>query len=75
MNAPVVAEIREVIDASPIKAEISDLHVWRVGKGKYACILSLMTTEDASSEYFRRQLGIHEELAHVTVEVNKPAMP
>jgi cation diffusion facilitator family transporter len=75
MNAPVVAEIREVIDASPIKAKISDLHVWRVGKGKYACILSLVTTDGASSEYFRRQLSIHEELAHVTVEINKPAMP
>jgi len=32
-----------------------------------------MTTEDASSEYFRRQLGIHEELAHVTVE-SQPAI-
>jgi cation diffusion facilitator family transporter len=74
MNAPVVAEIREVIDASPVKARISDLHVWRVGKGKYACILSLVTVDDASPEYFRRQIGIHEELVHITVEVNKPRL-
>lgn len=74
MNAPIVGEIREVINASPIKAEISDLHVWHVGKGKYACILSLVTTDDVSSEYFRRQLGIHEELAHITVEVHRPAI-
>jgi cation diffusion facilitator family transporter len=74
MNAPVVTEIREVIDASPIKAEISDLHVWRVGRGKYACILSLLTTDEASPEYFRRQLRIHEELVHITVEVNRLAM-
>lgn len=71
MNAPVVAEIREVVDASEIKASISDLHVWRVGKGKYACILSLLTTADATPDYFRRQLTIHEELVHVTVEVNR----
>ena len=71
MNAPVVTEIREVIDASPIKAEINDLHVWRVGKGKYACILSLLTSDEASPEYFRRQLRIHEELVHITVEVNR----
>lgn len=70
MNAPVVAEIREVIAASPMKAEISDLHVWRVGKGKYACILSLVTNEDAEPAYFKHQLSIHEELAHVTVEIN-----
>lgn len=45
MTAPVVAEIREVIAESPIKAKISDLHVWRVGQGKYACILSLVTED------------------------------
>jgi cation diffusion facilitator family transporter len=70
MDAPVVAEIREVIDASPVAAAISDLHVWRVGKGKYACIVSLVTTGAAEPDYFRRQLGIHEELVHITVEVN-----
>lgn len=70
MDAPVVAEIREVIAASPVPAEISDLHVWRVGKGKYACILSLVTTEAMVSEYFKQQLRIHEELVHISVEVN-----
>jgi len=75
MNAPVVAEIREVIAASPSKAEICDLHVWRVGKGKYACILSLVTTDETSPEYFRRQLGVHEELVHITIELNRLALP
>ena len=71
MDAPVVEEIREVVAASPIKAEITDLHVWRVGKGKYSCILSLSTADEASPEYFRQQLQIHEELVHITVEVNR----
>ena len=70
MHAPIVAEIREVIASSPIYTEISDLHVWRVGKGKYACILSLVTAEDAGPEHFKKQLSIHEELVHITVEVN-----
>lgn len=70
MDAPVVAEIREVIAASPVRAEIADLHVWRVGKGKYACILSLVTTEPVVSEYFKQQLRIHEELVHISVEIN-----
>lgn len=69
MNTPVVAEIRGVIEASPIKASISDLHVWRVGKGKYACILSLIITDDTDAEYFKQQLSIHEELVHITVEL------
>jgi cation diffusion facilitator family transporter len=69
MDVPVVAEIREVIEASPVKADITDLHVWRVGKGKFACILSLSVADAAKPEYFRNQLSIHEELVHVTVEV------
>lgn len=71
MDAPVVAEIHEVIEASPVKAEITDLHVWRVGKGKYACILSLSVIDVVEPDYFRRQLSIHEELVHVTVELNQ----
>jgi cation diffusion facilitator family transporter len=69
MNAPVVEEIREVIKASPVKAGITDLHVWRVGKGQYACILSLLVEGDIQPEYFRRQLQVHEELVHITVEI------
>lgn len=71
MDAPVVAEIRDVIKASPIKAEITDLHVWRVGKGKYACIVSLAIQGDATPDDFRQQLSIHEELGHITVELNR----
>ena len=70
MDAPVVDEIRDVIAASPVAADITDLHVWRVGQGKYACILALSTQDDATPDLFRRQLGIHEELAHITLELN-----
>ena len=70
MNAPVVAEIREAIAASPVKATLSDLHVWRVGKGKYACILSLATHQEVTPDYFKRQLGVHEELVHISIEIN-----
>jgi cation diffusion facilitator family transporter len=71
MNAPVVDEIREVIAASPIKATLCDLHVWRVGKNKYACILSLATDENVEPDFFRNQLSIHEELVHISIEVNR----
>jgi len=71
MNAPVVEEIREVIAASPIRAQLNDLHVWRVGKGKFACILSLATDNEVSPEYFKEQLSIHEELVHISIEINQ----
>jgi cation diffusion facilitator family transporter len=70
MDAPVVGEIFEVINDSPIQAKITDLHVWRVSKNKYACILSLLTSETVTPDYFKKQLSIHEELVHITVEIN-----
>lgn len=71
MDDPVVQEIRDVIAESPIEAKICDLHVWKVGKGKYACIVSIATTSDASPEDFKQQLSVHEELVHITVEINR----
>lgn len=69
MDAPVVAEIREALASSSVPAELRDLHVWRVGKGKYACILHVATATPVPPAYFRELLGIHEELVHITVEV------
>ncbi|MFF7109904.1 CDF family Co(II)/Ni(II) efflux transporter DmeF [Pseudomonas sichuanensis] len=70
MDAPVVAEIREVVAQLPVAAAITDLHVWRVGKDQYACIVSLATAGALSADSVRQALGVHEELAHITVEVN-----
>jgi cation diffusion facilitator family transporter len=69
MDAPVVAEIREAIERGAVPARITDLHVWRVGRAKYAVVVSVSTPGDEDGEYFRRALSVHEELAHVTVEV------
>ncbi len=74
MDTPVVGEIREAIKVSPVDAEICDLHVWRVGKGKFACILSLVTNESIESDYFKKHLRVHEELVHISVEVNHSSM-
>ncbi|HDS1769184.1 CDF family Co(II)/Ni(II) efflux transporter DmeF [Pseudomonas putida] len=71
MDAPVVEEIREVVTQLPVPASITDLHVWRVGKDQYACILGLVTHGALSADSVRRALGVHEELAHITVEVNR----
>ena len=70
MDAPVVAEIREVIATGPTQAVIADLHVWRVGTAKYACIVSIVTPDDITPDDIRQQLSVHEELVHITVEVN-----
>ena len=71
MDAPVVQEVREVIEQGAIPARLTDLHVWRVGRGKYACVLGVVTPADVDADYFHTALGIHEELVHVTVEVTR----
>jgi len=75
MDAPVVSEIQEMVEACSIKAEIVDLHVWRVGKGKSACILSLALAEAIDPDWLKNQLRVHEELVHITVEVNRSCGP
>ena len=74
MDHPVVAEIREVIAALPESGntQITDLHVWRVGNGAYACAISLLTHDPALTPLqIREALGIHEEIVHVTVEIHR----
>ena len=68
---PVVEEIRDVIAEVDSQALITDLHVWRVGKGKYSVILSLQSNNGMSPSDFRNSLSIHEELVHITVEINE----
>ena len=69
MDRPVVEEIRDVVKEHFAAAAVSDLHVWRVGRDSYACILGLVASSAISAEDVRRQLAVHEELVHVTVEV------
>ncbi len=72
MDHPVVDEIREVVEAGPNSGatRISDLHVWRVGKGAYSCALSVVTRDPTlTPARIREQLAIHEEIVHTTIEI------
>ena len=72
MDHPVSAEIRRAIKAKEKvhENEISDLHVWRVGRNRFACIVSLVTHDPGlTPEIVKGWLGKHDELAHVTIEI------
>lgn len=73
MDAPVAQEIRDVAAEQWPSAHICDLHVWRVARGSYACILGIVTNDPVSPAQVREHLSIHEELVHVTVEIQKGA--
>jgi len=73
MDHPVVAEIREVIAALPASGNtlLTDLHVWRVGNGAYACALSIVTHDaELTPLDIRQALAIHTEIVHVTSEIH-----
>lgn len=70
MGHSVVQEIKDVIAQLP-QVEITDLHVWKVGKGKFSCILGLETSiADLTPDQVKRELSIHEEIVHVSVEIH-----
>ena len=58
-------EVRELVEG-PGDARITDLHVWRVGPGAHAAIVSATGIVD---DVVRRRLSSMHELAHVTVEI------
>jgi cation diffusion facilitator family transporter len=69
MDEPVVQEIRDVIEGDGETA-VADLHVWRVGPGKFACIVGVVTANPEPPEHYKERLRVHEELVHITVEVH-----
>lgn len=70
-NRELEAEVREAIEDGD--AHIADLHVWQVGPGKYAAIVSLVAAEPLEPSDYAGRVTVHEELVHVTVEVHRCA--
>ncbi|MBS80220.1 MULTISPECIES: CDF family Co(II)/Ni(II) efflux transporter DmeF [Comamonadaceae] len=64
-------EIREAIE--PTGSQVADLHVWQVGPGHFAAIISLMAQEPKEPAHYKALLAHIHELSHVTVEVQRPA--
>ena len=56
---------------------VSDLHIWRVGPGHFAIIISIVSHTPKAPEYYKellqefRSLGGGNKLSHITVEVNQ----
>ncbi|MGZ5028687.1 MAG: CDF family Co(II)/Ni(II) efflux transporter DmeF [Methylobacter sp.] len=67
--------IQEKIE-SDADNRISDLHIWRVGPGHFAVIISIVSHDPKAPEYYKELLkefrgkGIN-KLSHITVEVNR----
>src|SRR3984893_2504343 len=62
-------EIRRAMESDGDSA-VTDLHVWQVGIGKYAAMISVVAHEPKSCDAYRALLRGHQELVHVTVETH-----
>ncbi|MFC3690790.1 CDF family Co(II)/Ni(II) efflux transporter DmeF [Chenggangzhangella methanolivorans] len=62
-------EIRKRLEVGDVV--VSDLHIWRVGPGHLAAIVSLVTHEPQEPAAYKAKLDGLSGLSHVTVEVNR----
>jgi len=72
MDHPVVDAIREMIEMEHPEGEncIADLHVWRIGKQAYSCVISIVTHDkNLTADRVREWLSVHEEIMHATIEI------
>lgn len=65
-------EIRRAVETDS-DSLVTDLHVWQVGAGKFAAIVGLVAHEPRDADAYRELFREHEELVHVTVEVQQCA--
>ncbi|MFN2541896.1 MAG: cation diffusion facilitator family transporter [Chthoniobacterales bacterium] len=60
-------QIRRTVESDG-NSIVSDLHVWQIGTGKFAAVVSIVAHEPKTSEDYRDLLLAHDELVHVTIE-------
>ena len=63
-------EIRRQVESDG-DSMVSDLHVWQVGAGKFAAIVSIVAHAPKSSDEYRELLREHAELVHLTIETQQ----
>jgi cation diffusion facilitator family transporter len=54
----------------PERDRVTDMHLWRVGPGHDALIVSIETASPAPPDTYKARLAGIDQLSHVTVEVN-----
>ncbi|HEY1792090.1 MAG TPA: CDF family Co(II)/Ni(II) efflux transporter DmeF [Opitutaceae bacterium] len=64
------SEIRRAVESEEGTA-VTDLHVWQVGVGQFSAIVCIRAREPRTPEHYRRIFSEHDELRHVTVEVQR----
>ena len=69
MDLPLAQDIRRTLESDG-DAKVADLHVWRVGRDKFAAIACIVADLPLTPAVYRARLAAFPELAHVSLEVN-----
>ena len=70
MDHPLAREIRDELESDG-DAKVADLHVWRVGRQQFAAIACVVADVPLAPSVYRARLARHEELVHLSLEVNR----
>ncbi len=70
MDHPLTQTLREVLESDG-DAKVADLHVWRVGRDKFAAIACVVADTPLAPAVYRARLAHHVQLVHVSLEVNR----
>ncbi len=67
-------EIRKAVEADA-DTVVTDLHVWQMGVGQFSAIVAIAARQPRTPEHYREIFREHEELRHVTIEIQPHAGP
>ena len=70
MDHPLTQDIRAALESDG-DAKVADLHVWRVGRSQFAAIACVVADLPLAPAAYRARLAKHDELVHVSLEVNR----
>lgn len=74
IESPVLGKIRSTLEADG-DTRISDIHLWRIGRAKCACIIQLVASRPKTLEEYRVLLKDFDEIGHLVIEINRCPHP
>ena len=68
MDHSLVDEIRHTIESDG-ESHVADMHLWRVGRAHFACLMTIVAHHPRTLAEYRQRLDEHAEIAHLTIEI------
>ena len=70
MDSPNLEKIRVRLESDG-DTRVSDIHLWRIGRTKCACIVQLVAGHPKTLDEYRALLADVQEIGHLVIEINR----